>query len=94
MGPYKSAQIAALSLLLQGTAVEEAISLLLRRSSTAAPRSKSGRNRKAIKKLSFIAAFLLRQPQLAATIAAPIKKTPQQKRFYIFTNYISLNNTI
>ena len=41
---------------------------------------------------SSTAAAALRQPQFASSIAAPVKKTLQQKRFYTIPNFTSVWN--
>ena len=51
------------------------MALLLRRAAVEKVLLRQGKKSAAIEKL-------LRQPHLAAPIAATVKKTPQQKRFY------------
>ena len=66
-----------------GAAVDEEWPLLLRRAARHVnePQQKS-RSRRGNSHSSSTAAAALQQLQLAASIAAPVKKTPQQKRFY------------
>ena len=59
---------------------------------TEAAAVEKGRSRRGMALSSSTAAAALRQPQFASSIAAPVKKTLQQKRFYTIPNFTSVWN--